>query len=607
MNWIDVAWTMMASASLTLALLHLVVWHRQRSEYAYLVFCVLAVSVAGLAMFELVVVRAQTPAQYFQAARLAQVPVVIITLSILAFVRLYFGAGRMWLAWAAGGLRVVATIATAVSGTTPQFDQVTGLDHAVLWGAAFSTPIATASPWLVVAHLSNWLVVAFIADASIALWRQGGEVARRRAWLIGGGLIVCLVAAPILTALVVVGSLKAPTLFTPCFLIVLLAMSYELGWDVVHAAQLATQLRTSEARFRSVVESVPNVILVVDDSGVVTFANANAETVFGYKRDEIVGQRVEMLLPERLRGAHIPLRAGFARQPEARPMGVGRELFAQRKDGVEVPVEVGLSPMRSADKLLVLVSLVDVSERRRYEREAVKQRDELAHLSRVAMLGELSGSLAHELNQPLTAILSNAQAAQRYLARNPPELEALSAILSDIVKNDRRAGDVIQRLRSLLRKEEAERRPLAFNDVVVESLQLMRSDLLNRQVSVQTELAPRLPTVSGDRVQLQQVLLNYVINGCDAMDGQPTDRLLLVRTQAANGGVEVAVTDRGTGIPPADIERIFEPFMTTKPRGMGLGLAICRSIVEAHGGRAWASNNADRGATLHFELPANGH
>ena len=221
------------------------------------------------------------------------------------------------------------------------------------------------------------------------------------------------------------------------------------------------------------------------------------------------------------------------------------------------------------------------------------------------MLGELSGSLAHELNQPLTAILSNAQAAQRFLAQSPPRLDKLAEILSDIVKSDHRAGAVIQRLRSMLRKESAQRNPLDINDVVEESLRLMRSDLLNRQVVVSTDLGEALPAVSGDRNQLQQVLLNFMMNGCDAMDGREVDGRLRVRTrETANGNVEVSVADRGTGIPAADLERIFEPFVTTKSHGMGLGLTICRSIVEAHGGRLWATNNPDGGATLHFELPA---
>ena len=221
------------------------------------------------------------------------------------------------------------------------------------------------------------------------------------------------------------------------------------------------------------------------------------------------------------------------------------------------------------------------------------------------MLGELSGSLAHELNQPLTAILSNAQAAQRFLAQDPPRVEKLAEILADIVKSDHRAGAVIQRLRSLLRKEDSQRHRLDINEVVEDSMRLMRSDLLSRHVVASTELAKALPSVSGDRNQLQQVLLNFVINACDAMDGVQADRRLLVRTQpAAQGNVEVSVIDRGAGIPEGDIERIFEPFMTTKATGMGLGLAICRSIVEAHGGRLWATNNPGGGATLHCELPA---
>jgi C4-dicarboxylate-specific signal transduction histidine kinase len=287
-------------------------------------------------------------------------------------------------------------------------------------------------------------------------------------------------------------------------------------------------------------------------------------------------------------------------------MGAGRELFACRRDGVEFPVEAALSPMPIGKELFVLVSVVDVTERRNKERDAARQRDEVAHLSRVAMLGELSGSLAHELNQPLTAILSNAQAAQRFLRQSPPRIEALEEILADIVKSDHRAGAVIQRLRSLLRKEEAQRHPVDVNEMVEESLHLMRSDLMNRHVVVGTALEDRLPLVNGDRNQLQQVLLNFVINGCDAMDGVEADRRLLVRTRTTpRGSVEVSVTDHGAGIPPADLERVFEPFVTTKPHGLGLGLAICRSIVEAHGGLVWATNNADRGASLHCELPTN--
>jgi C4-dicarboxylate-specific signal transduction histidine kinase len=314
---------------------------------------------------------------------------------------------------------------------------------------------------------------------------------------------------------------------------------------------------------------------------------------------------VETLNPERFRSSHVGQPGAYAGNPWARAAGAGRELFARRKDGGETSVEAALSPMPTEQGVFVLVSVVDVTERLRVEQATARQRDELAHLSRVAMLGELSGSLAHELNQPLTAILSNAQAAQRFLAQSPPRYDRLPEILADIVKSDHRAGAVIQRLRSLLRKEEAQRHPLDINELVEESLRLMRSDLLSRQVAVGIDLATALPVVSGDRNQLQQVLLNLVINGCDAMDGEETDRRLLVRTQMTiDGNVEVSVIDRGAGIPLANLERIFEPLVTTKSTGMGLGLAICRSIVEAHGGRLWATNNVDCGATLHCELPA---
>jgi two-component system, LuxR family, sensor kinase FixL len=552
--------------------------------------------------------RAQTPSSLADLARWSHVPLAIAIISIVGFVRLYFDAGRLWLACAVVGFRLVALALNFLTGVNVNFRAITALDHLQLWGGAVVVgPIGIPNPWAIVPQLGNLLLVVFIVDASITLWRRGGPVARRRAALVGGSLALCISTAGSFAALVVAGVVHAPTILMPGFFIVVMAMGYELVWDLVAAAQLARRLRESEQRFGAVVEAVPSAILLVNDDGVITLANAQAETVFGYAREQLEGHPVEMLMPERFRNVHPGLRQGYGRDARARMMGTGRELFARRKDGTEIPVEVALSPMPTEKGPSVLVSVADITERRRVERETAHQRDELAHLSRVAMLGELSGSLAHELNQPLTAILSNAQAAQRFLAHDPPRVDKLAEILADIVKSDHRAGAVIQRLRSLLRKEEAQRSPLDINDVVGESLRLMRSDLLNRNVTIRTDLAEALPAVSGDRNQLQQVLLNLVMNACDAMDGDHADRRLLVRTQTtANGSVEICVADRGAGIPSANLERIFEPFVTTKSQGLGLGLAICRSIMEAHGGRLWATNNADRGATLHCELPVAG-
>ena len=229
-----------------------------------------------------------------------------------------------------------------------------------------------------------------------------------------------------------------------------------------------------------------------------------------------------------------------------------------------------------------------------------ERRGELAHLSRVAMLGELSGSLAHELNQPLTAILSNAQAAQRYLAKDTPNLAEVREILADIVSEDERAGEVIRRLRLLLTKGEVQQQALDANEVVLEVLKLVRSDLATHGVTVETALAPNLPRTRGDRVQLQQVLLNLVMNACDAMAGnEPRDRRLTVRSlSVGDAGLRIEVSDVGRGLPDGEPERVFERYYTTKPHGLGLGLSVCRTIITAHGGTLNAVNNPDRGATF---------
>ncbi len=214
--------------------------------------------------------------------------------------------------------------------------------------------------------------------------------------------------------------------------------------------------------------------------------------------------------------------------------------------------------------------------------------------------------MAHELNQPLTAILSNAQAAQAFLAQDSQNLDEVRAILQDIVDEDRRAREVISRLRLLFRKGEIQFEAIDLNELVLEVLKVMNSDLVNHDVRVQTDLAADLPNVRGDRVQLQQVLINLIVNASDAMSGNDdADRTLCVATRLDDDGrVRMSVSDAGCGIPADQIERIFEPFRTSKSTGMGLGLAVCRTIIAAHAGKLWAANNSERGACFHTTFPS---
>jgi C4-dicarboxylate-specific signal transduction histidine kinase len=250
----------------------------------------------------------------------------------------------------------------------------------------------------------------------------------------------------------------------------------------------------------------------------------------------------------------------------------------------------------------------DVTERKTAETKIQQHRDELSHVTRVAAMGELTGSLAHELNQPLAAILNYASAAQRFLAGAEPNVSKLSEALHGIIQNDKRAAEVIRNVRALLKKQGPDYSILDMNHVIKEYLDLIPGESIMSGLSIATELAPGLPTVRGDAVQLQQVLLNLTLNAAAAMSHvMPDSPGLVVRTEIwEDPGVKVSVRDFGTGIDEAHKDRLFEPLYTTKPKGLGMGLAICQNIVHAHGGSIWAENNPDRGATFSFTLRAAG-
>jgi PAS domain S-box-containing protein len=365
-----------------------------------------------------------------------------------------------------------------------------------------------------------------------------------------------------------------------------------------HRSQEA--LRQSEQRNRAILRAIPDWMFVLSGDGVFLDCHVKNPEALIAPPEAFLGKSMRDVLPPSLAEAHQRAfqRALATDEPE-------RLEYSLESGHEERFFEVCIVRCDS-DKLLSIVR--DITDRKRAELDAAAQRQELAHLNRVLILAEQSGALAHELSQPLAAILANAQAARRLLDRSPPELGELRETLDDVIKSGKRAGAVIHRLRELLKKSKTVLQPIDLNEVTREVLDLTHSDLLLRRMSITTALSPGIPPVLGDRVQLQQVILNLVLNACDAMSTvEPAERELTLTTVADEECVQVAVADRGVGIPEGELDSVFDPFVTHREQGLGLGLAISRSIVLAHRGRIQAENNADRGATFRCFLPlANG-
>jgi len=371
--------------------------------------------------------------------------------------------------------------------------------------------------------------------------------------------------------------------------------------------QMTRQLRESEERLKLAAEAAGFGVWIWNLAGNQVWGSEAWRRLFGFDREEVVviAAVLQRIHPEDRQRLERTVRSAMAGGDQlageyrvAMPDGTARWIASRGR----LDSDANGKPAR------LLGVAMDITARKAAEQEIHQQRNQLAHLSRVNMLGELAGSLAHELNQPLTAILSNAQAAQRFLAHAQPDLAELSDILTDIVAENKRAGEVIHRLRLLLKKGEVQLQLLTLNDLIQDVLKLVRSDLVNQGVSAQTELSPNLPDLHADRVGLQQVLINLLINSCDAMaQTAREDRRLTIRSgRTEHDSVIVSVTDCGPGIAPDKLEEVFEPFYTTKPNGLGLGLSVCRTIITAHGGKLWATNDSERGATVHFTLPLAG-
>ena len=850
-------WSMDAALCFTLAGIYLLVWCKQRDGWVHLLFVCSAVAAGVIAGVELTSMRVETTAQYGALLRWAHLPVWMLIVSVVWFVRLYLRAGRLWLAWSICGLRTLALVLNFVFTPNLNYREITSLQHLQWWGGeTVSAPVGVPNPWTLIGQLSVLLLLIFLVDATITVWRRGD---RRRALIVGGSAISFIALSLGDSVLVIWGVIESPFFISFPYLGIVAAMGYELSSDLLRAVQLAQrfqaseaalresearinlvsnaanlglwlwniqddelwvteqwrrlfgfaesepvsfdrvlqvvhpddrertkqlvqhmfeggggeheneyritrpdgstcwiagygsveldergkpafargvsrditkrkiaeeELRESEARFRTVadaapvliwmsgldklctffnkgwldftgrkleqelgngwaegvhaddlahcldiyknsfdarqpftmeyrlrrndgeyrwvldsgtprfapdgaflgyigsciditerkrteekfrlvLDAVPNAMIMVDSAGMINFASVSTATVFGYSLSELIGSNIETLIPERFRDRHGGYRKGFHSQPSSRAMGAGRDLFGRRKDGSEFPVEVGLNPIRTEQGLFVLASVIDITARKQAELEHLRQNMELARVGRVAVMGELAASLAHEVNNPIGAMVANASAGQRLITAGKVEIGELNDLLTDIAADGRRAGEIVQGIRNMVRKGKVRRSLIQIDDTIRDLLRIVHAEAVGRDVTVTAEVDSDVCRVLADRVQLLQVFLNLTLNAFEAMSAMRPDARHLVIHAGGNGNGEIVVSvrDSGPGFPGGMVEQLFEPFFSTKAEGTGMGLAISRSIIEAHGGTLSGENCDNGGACFTVRLP----
>ena len=479
MSAVIILWAGVAGTALTLAGVHGFLWLLDRRTSANLAFCVVAVSVAGISVAELGMMHSTTPAEYGSWVRWFHVPNFLAIVALIAFVRLEFGTGRTWLAATIVVLRTLLLALNFILSPNVNWSEISSLRTVSFLGDPVSVVgSAVVQPIQPVATAANLLFIVFIADAFVQALRKADREQRGKALVIYGGILAFLAVAILEAQLVVWSVVRMPVVIGPPFLILMVAITYQLSRDFVRSTRDA--------------------------------------------------------------------------------------------------------------------------------REAQSLRNDLAHVARVNTMSQLSVSLAHEINQPLTSILLNAQAAQRMLESDKPDLAEIRAILSDIGTDDRRAATIIDRARELIRNREVQPDVVSIQSIAKEVMALVRTDAIDRRISPEIDLPDEVHPVRGDRVQLSQVLLNLVVNAFDAVAASKGNehRIRVAARNIAGNQIEVTVYDSGTGIPAALLPRIFDAFVTTKPTGLGIGLSVAHDIIVRHGGRIWAENNPQGGATFRFTLPA---
>ncbi len=375
--------------------------------------------------------------------------------------------------------------------------------------------------------------------------------------------------------------------------------------DITDWLTAEENLKAREAHLRSILETVPDAMVVIDEQARIQSFSATAVRLFGYEPEEVIGKNVNILMPGPYREQHDGYMQRYLDTGERRIIGIGRVVVGERKDGSTFPMELAVGEMRSGGIRYFTGFIRDLTERQQTETRLQELQSELVHMSRFTALGEMASTLAHEINQPLTAITNYLKGCRRILERMEGDtVPMLRDAVNEAGEQALRAGQVIRHLREFVARGESERHIESLPKLIEEASALALVGAKEQGVRVMFQFDPGASFVLADRIQIQQVLLNLIRNAIEAMQEAPRRELTVATQVVEDGYVELSVKDTGSGLAPEVAAQLFQPFVTTKKHGMGVGLSICRTIVESHGGKIWANSKQGEGTTFHFTLRA---
>jgi two-component system, LuxR family, sensor kinase FixL len=606
MSIVTGVWIGVAAAVSTLGVIHFAVWTTNRKALGHLLFSIIAFSIAaGSVPSELGMMYAVNAPEWAAWLRWVQPSQFGVLVGAVLFVRVYLGTGRDWLMWSFISIRGLILVWNFLVPQSFNFREILSIRQITFLGETVSVVgKAVSNPWQWIGTVSMFLFILFMIDAGVTLWRKGTQEQKRKAIVIAGTMTISFLLVFIQASLVVWKLIELPIVLSPPYVIMVGGLAYELGRDILRAKQLASALHESEERLGVAARSAGLGLWVFNPSTLSVWATNETRDLFGFRHDEPVApdQWMSRVHPEDvgnlLRRVEDSLRMGKDYEAEYRICLADKKIRWVVEHGRPEADENGNPIMRGVVR--------DITTQKQTQAELDILRLELVHAGRVTMLGQLNSALAHEIKQPLAAAHLNSAAVQELLRSDKPDLDQLREIQDEIEVDIDRASQVIDRLSALLKRRSLEKRAIQINELLKGVIALAQSEAVMRHVTLSAKATPDVTPVLGDNVHLSQVLLNLIINAMDAVEGLPDDHrhIAIEARPTADDMVEIAVADNGGGIAADVIDKLFESFVTTKPDGMGMGLAISRTIVEAHGGRIWAENRTGGGALFRVTLPS---